>query len=348
MRGRLSSVTTLAARFLRWWGGELAGLIPAPLRDRLKPQSRLPLVDVDGDGAIVAVTRPGRAPDAPGATPLPPGSRCRLRLPADAVAGKLLVLPEAAAGNLAAVLRFQIEQETPFRADDVYADHVVVSRDAKAKRIVVDWRLAPRALVDRARAQAQALGLKVQSVGPGAEAGPGTHIDFLRGADNEPRQAARGRRLRPALAALLALLAVAAAALPLARKLEAAAALDSRLAEAEHAAVAARRLADELEQQRATAGFVVERRRARPTASALLRELTLLLPDDTWLHRLTLKGDEVSVAGLSPSSTALVALVDGHPWFHGVTYRAPTLQRRDRGLEEFDLVMRLTAEAGSP
>lgn len=345
MRGRLSSVTMLAARFLRWWGGELAGLIPARLRDRLKQQSRLPLVDVDENGAIVAVTRPGRAA---GAAPLPPGSRCRLRLPAGAVAGKLLVLPEAAGANLAAVLGFQIEQETPFRAGDVYADHVVVSRDAKAKRIVVDWRLAPRALVDRARTQAQALELNVQSVGPGDDAGPGTHIDFLRGAHNEPRQAARGRRLRPALAALLVLFAVAAAALPLARKLEAAAALDARLAEAEHAAVAARRLADELERQRATAGFVVERRHARPTASALLRELTLLLPDDTWLHRLTLQGDEVSLAGLSPSSTALVALLDGHPWFHEVTYRAPTLQRRDRGLEEFDLVLRLTAEAGSP
>ena len=346
MRGRFSSVTTLAARFLRWWGGELAGLIPGTLRGRLKPQSRLPLVDVDETGAVVAVMRPGGKAGA--VAPLPPGSRCRLRLPASAVAGKLLVLPEAATANLAAVLRFQIEQETPFRAADVYADHVVVSRDAKAKRIVVDWRFAPRALVDRATARARAEGLRVQSVGTVDEAGRGAFIDFLRGEDGGAQQPSRARRFRPVLAALLVLLAVTAVGLPLARKLEAAAGLDSRLAEAEPAAVAARRLADELEQRRETAGFVVEQRRLRPTASALLRELTLLLPDDSWLHRLTVKGDEVSIAGLSPSSTALVARVDGHPWFHKVTYRAPTLQRRDGGLEEFDLVLRLTPEAGTP
>jgi general secretion pathway protein L len=348
MRGRLSSAISLAARFLRWWGGELAGLIPVALRDRLRQQDRLPLVDVDEEGAIVAVVRPGRIADISDATVLPPGARCRLRLPASVVAGKRLALPEAAAADLAAVLRFQIEQETPFRAGDVYTDHVVVSRDTKAKRIVVDWHLAPRASVDRAVARAEALGLKVQSVGSADEAGWGARIDFLRAERSGTRQPARGRRLRPVLAAFMVLLFISALALPLVRKLEAVAGLDSRLAEVEPAAVAARRLADELEQRRTTAAFVVEQRRARPTASALLRELTLLLPDDTWLHRLTLKGDEVAIAGASPSSTALVALVDGHPWFREVTYRAPTLQRRDSGLEEFDLVLRLTADAGSP
>lgn len=346
MWGQLTLLRQLVAQFFRWWGGELLGLIPQQLRDRLKPRGRLTVVDVDAEGTVLAVMRPGRKVAEPLAKALPPGSRCRLRLPPAAVVGKTLVLPEAAAATLAAVLRFQIEQETPFRAGDVYADHAVVRRDARAKRIVVDWRLAPRALVDRAVAAAESLGLRVQSIGIADDAAGAWRFDFLRAQRDTGATASGGQRLlRQALVGLLALLTAALVAVPLVRKLEASDALESRVAEAAEAATAARSLAEELERLRARSGFVVGRRLERPTVSELLRELTILLPDDTWLHRLTVEGDEVSIAGLSPSSTALVARIDAHPWFQQVSYGAPTLQRRGSKLEAFDLTLRLSAEA---
>jgi hypothetical protein len=208
MWGRLTVFTAPAARFLRWWLAELSGLIPSALRDLLNNRSRLATIDIDAAGAVLA-----------GSHVPPPGTRCRLRIPASAVAGKLIALPESATDRLSAVLRFQVEQETPFRADDVVSDHLVVRRDRKAKRVIVDWRLVPKPVVERAVQRAGELGLRVRQVGIASD-DPAVHrFDFHRLERADTRQA--NRFVRPVLAATLGLLVLAAVATPLMQKLAA-------------------------------------------------------------------------------------------------------------------------------
>src|SRR3546814_6843518 len=112
---------------------------------------------------------------------------------------------------------------------------------------------------------------------------------------------------------VLAGLAIAAVAIPLVEKQAAVRDLNARLAEARRGAEEARELRQRLVTLRETEGFVTDRRLARPTMSFVLKDLTELLPDDSWLTRLTVKGPEISIAGLSPASSVLIGLIEAHP-----------------------------------
>jgi general secretion pathway protein L len=110
-------------RFLRWWGDELAALVPAALRRR----------------------------------------RARLVLPAERALIRELSLPLAAEENLREVLSFEMDRFTPFTADDVVFDVAILGRDAEQGRLNVLLVAARREVIDDlvAHAHGPAVGIAV-------------------------------------------------------------------------------------------------------------------------------------------------------------------------------------------
>lgn len=335
---------SLILEFLHWWGDELRGMIPARLLAALHGRRRYVELHLGEDGVVRVESENGNArPLSDEAANLSAGKRqsnCRIWLPPVSVLAKRLTLPAAAEGKLPEVLRFQIDQETPFQADDVLFDFRIHSRDRRTRRLVVDWRLVPRRLVDEARQAAVAYGLTTTSIGI---AGDANRYEFL-DAGAKPRRSGNFS-LRWASAAAFGCLVVAAVAMPLVRKQMVLVELDRDLAAARQVAERSAALRQQVVALRGTQGYVTDLRLARATISALLAETTAVVPDGAWLTRLTIKDREMTIAGMSPASSSLVGRIEAHPHFEQVAYRSPTMRQPDSGLEVFDLGFRLTGVA---
>ena len=352
----MAKLVSLFGRFLTWWCGELAGLAPAVLRDRLGSNRRQLVIDWDrrslrlmrfqgAQGETAGTIERGRRDeeaiphDIKGyiGTPDPARDELVLRLPAAQALRKRIVLPLAAEPDLRQALGFQIERHTPFAADDIRFDYSVAERDAKAERLSVDLVVVPRSVVDEGLADVRRWGLEPD------------RVDVASGSPEAPprynllgqRPGASGGRGRGAVNTGLAVLAVAllalAVTLPLQARRETAADLTARLAEARQRAAAVTSLTDRVRTLRQDKVFLSLKKRAKPPTVAILEDLSALIPDDTYLASLRVRAREVRVNGFSKSASALIALIENAALFEQPRFRAPVTQDPRSGRERFSL-----------
>jgi general secretion pathway protein L len=55
----------------------------------------------------------------------------------------------------------------------------------------------------------------------------------------------------------------------------------------------------------------------------LLKELTAILPDATWVEQLEISGNEIRVRGQSPTASALLGLMEASKLFQNATFLSP-------------------------
>ena len=355
----LSGSLGLGARgLLRWWGGALATWLPLRWRglfglahDRLLLSPRGGEVGL-GRQVMDASTELASLPmplDAAALESLLPSSLSGLPrwllLPAAQVLRRPLVLPVAAADRLRDVVGFEIDRQTPFTTAQVHYDVRVLGR--RGEHMDVELVALPRVALERALA------------GLGTVATTLAGVDVV-GADGEPvgvnllPLATRSRRDDPMRRWNLVLAACAVVALVAAgwqmlhnRRAAAAAleqAIDARMEDARRAAAQRQQLADLVEGQ----DFLDARRAARPTMIEVLDQVTRRLPDGSYLEKLSVQGDQVSMIGLSADASALVGQMEGAP-----ALRKPALSgalqadpgsRRDR----FNLTATLAGPVAAP
>jgi general secretion pathway protein L len=346
---QLRDLQASAARFWSWWTGELAAMVPAGLRRRLAPGRPLLAIDL-ADGGVTLHPGPADGRGEPlGRLPLhaDPASRrgaltallqdrrsagLGLAITMPGVLLRQIELPAAAAGDLDAVLRLDMDRQTPFRAEDVRFSHRLIGRQPASGTITVALAVAPKAACAGPEALAAELGLPLAYLGP--RGGPPWSDNLW-----SPPVARGRRRLLRGLAVLAAALALLALWLPLERDRRAAEAVAARVAEASalQARLAAERdqLAGLREAARAVAG-------AEAQALPLLADIAAALPLDAWLERLDWRDGQVELAGRARATTEIVARLAAQPRFGAVGYLAPVTRGED-GLERFSLTVELAA-----
>ncbi len=353
-----SSLRTGTGGFLSWWGAALASWLPPAVRELLGMDRGRILLLVEGDLLRVRLQRGGaildldnlpvlrdfeagtdplasvlglRLADLPRWLLLPAGSSLRRRLP----------LPAAAAERLRDVVGFEIERQTPFAADAVAYDARVLGRREGDGPIDAELVAVPRAALDP----------QLAALGPVAPLLAG--IDVA-GPDGVPLQInllppAQRRQIRdPWRTWNIALAAVAIVAVGLAlwqvlqNRRAAADAFDERIAResapARRAAAQRQELVNLIEGQ----AFLQRTRTAYPTAVEVMDELSRRLPDGTYLEKLAIEENRLTLIGLSNEAPALIGrLQDSKLWrspaLAGALQTDPTT-RKDR--------FTLTAEIG--
>lgn len=96
----------------------------------------------------------------------------------------------------------------------------------------------------------------------------------------------------------------------------------------------------ELERARQGSTLILQRKWEQPPILNMLRELTDLLPDDTWIQSLEFDRGEVALRGESGQATALIAILEQAPGIDGVSFRSPVTQIARTGRERFNLAFR--------
>ena len=348
------------AAFLSWWGNELYGMVPARWRNRLvAPRPQLWLLSNESD-LDLEVWRRGQRPerlDTFGAGEDPDLLRNRwqrhhgafqdgppevcLLLPSDLVLQSPVDLPLAVEANLAPAVSYQLDQLTPFRADQVWHDFRILSRETDSGRLKLDLRLVPKSRLDGLLDRLAAIGIRPHvvdsAVGSGAgEDGPESEGFNLLPAEQRRPYVNRRVRLNWLLgaAALLVLAVVMVQSLYL-RELgneKLRAEISALRVEAE----AVMELQRELEDSLAAANFLAEHRRTQPVVMHVLDEITRVLPNDLWLQQVQVRGNELTMSGMGNGSQRLIELVNGSSLFSETEIRGQVNIDPNTGQERFN------------
>ncbi|MCE5231944.1 MAG: PilN domain-containing protein [Mizugakiibacter sp.] len=351
-------------RFCAWWGGELAACLPARLRAWLARGPELRLLEVAGDTLSVAraddpaplaridLAQPPEAQRAAlreaCAGVAPPDLRLVLCLPAAQALLRRVTLPAATAQRLRQVLAFEMDRQTPFRADQVHYDQRVLDLAADGRTLTAEFALAPRAALDPLVARVEALGAGLDAVD--LRDADGARLGFnLLPADRRAVRPHPRRRLNFALAGvalLVLLLAMAQWVDNRGRALEKMRAqVEAMRGDAEQVA----RLRRTLDDGAAAAGFLAARKRAAPSMLELLSDLSQRLPATTWLERFSVDADgRIGLQGQAAQAAALIDLLKGSPVLSEPSFQGVIQPDPRTGKERFYLVAKLRqpAEAG--
>ncbi len=357
MRDWSIQLNVLLRGALRWWLGELAGLIPDGLRRQLAAlRSRLLLV-IDAQGNASLVYEAGARREWIGRLDLEDDDPAALRrlltdgrqrrgsrsasvvvsLPPTRVLRPLASLPLAAERNLDQVIGFEFDRLVPFKRDEVYLSYRVRGRDKAARTLQLELTVVPRADLQNILRQAQRLGLRVVGVEVSSASPAGPAVPIALDGRDRPAAYRRERIALAALAGLTSLLAVAAVLVPLLRAEATRGALAARLAVARRNADASLDLRKEIETEIRGQNFLIERKERIPTVTGILDTLTRLTPDNTWLTELLIGDGKVHLIGATTSATALLALIDRSPRFRNAAFQASITQDSRIDRERFDI-----------
>ncbi|MDP3979063.1 MAG: PilN domain-containing protein [Pseudomonas sp.] len=349
------SLIALAQRFWQWWSQELLGLVPERWRDRLRRRGKLLFIVLhEGQCSLGFGSFGQREPlvSAPlGAEgELPPAvvevllervgkaAKVVLLLPPRQVLRKVLSLPAATEAGLGNVLRFEMDRHTPFTGEQVYFGFRIVERDRRHQRLQVELQVVLRDYLDELLQRFDGLGVHpaLVTLDEGAGQGRSQSINLLPGGLLRSRGSRwRGnRRLQVAVVLGLVALAVFPLLQQQRRAERLAAELDAPKAAAERAAA----VRAELEQLEAGQRYLREQQALAGEVLGILKELTTLLPDSTWLSRFELSGERVRLEGESAEASALIGLFEQSKTLQNFSYASPITSNPRTQKDRFSLI----------
>ena len=337
----------------RWWRDGLLGWLPARVRGKLLGAVRRLIIQPDAEG--LNFFRQERA----ALEPLPRQSwetldRRTLRkqikaerpalivlqMPADRALTRTVTLPMAAAANLRQALGYDMDRLTPFSASQLYYDAQIVEYQTEQRRIRVELTALPRPEVDAALEALAALSVVPDAV---EVIGGRSGVNLLP-VEQRPRRGVWPRRLLRTLIVISLSLALAAAALPLWQYRTLVIGLQKQVDLLQRESGQVLTFREQLEKAVESSQFLTQKKQRQPPVIELLRELTAILPDNTWLERLQIRGETLQLIGQSASASALVSVVEASKWFGDAAFASPVTNDRRTGKERFVLGARIIME----
>lgn len=343
----------MVREFLIWWLHQLGDLLPNGLRPfGLTASDAVVIVPAspldDCNEVTVGLRHNGRETpfgrfrlDDDGSMELPPtaGRPVVLRLAAETVLGKTLLLPLAAERRLDQVLDFEMEQETPFSSEDVFWSHRIARRDRRSGRLWVRLLLVPRVKLARLLEALDKRGLRPSRAE--IAAGPDQHSLLpLDVGDRGFRDAPRWG-LRWAALACCGCLACAAATTPFVRQYMALAGIERDIATDRVAAAKAQSLRQEVDRLSLDAELIEAERNSGGRPLGTLAALTRELPADTYLTDFTQQLRKVTLTGRSAAASQLIAILAAGGKLHNPAFAAPVTHIAAEHSEVFTITAEL-------
>ena len=321
--------------FFTWWFGQLAELLPQGLRRSALTAADAIVIHPIGplgrgiDAVAVGLRRNGR--ETPlgrfglGASdlaelPRATGRPTVLRLAELDVLGKTVTLPQAAERELDQVLTFEMDRETPFKAEELYWNHRIEAADRKNGRLSVRLVLVPKTNLAPLLTALGQVGIQPRraEIADGPDAGAHLPLDSDNGRAHQPS----GRLMWPA-AVCCAALGLAALVIPYVRQEIALASIDREIGVGRTAAAEAESLRQEIDRLSGSADFVESERDKAGRPLATLAAATRVLPDDTYLTEMELRQRKVTFTGRSAAAARLIGPLAADGNFRNPGFAAP-------------------------
>ena len=342
-----------AGTFFRWWTEELRQAMPAVWQRKLQHALRRVTLELKGESLRLCVDenrslktlevlsfaqdaslQNQQIEDLLLNNELQEAPRFLL-LGLESILSRELKLPLATEPNLAQVLSFEMDRQTPFRAADVYFDWKVLERGGESGQIKLNLYVAPRAEVDQLVNSVTGRGF--QLAGVDIADGDRTLGLNLLPADRRVRSMNPKARLNFALGAASAVLLVLVMTQSLYLRNHQVAELEEAITEVQGEAREVMQIKQQIEDTSEAAGFLAMRRAESPLAIEVLADITRILPDNTYLDRLVITKLNVQMQGKSQNAQQLIELVNQSDLLDDASFRGSTRLDARSGLEIFEV-----------
>lgn len=253
-------------------------------------------------------------------------------------------LPAATEENLREVLGFEMERLTPFKASDVYFDGRVVARDAQARQIEVELRVAPCRVVDEALDIFPSQYMQVDRDRVEiSDKGDWAIVSFL------PPE--RAPRVSPAFNTFLLLVNIgllgAVVGIPLVEQHNALEEVRFSMRSARTSAAQANSVLAQVDALNAQIQQLLSAKSDRPATVEILEEVSARLPDSTWVYRFEIKGEDLQVSGSSDSAGALIEILEDSVLLSDARFVSPVTREPGTGRERFHISARIASSAAA-
>jgi general secretion pathway protein L len=350
--------------FLIWWGRQLISLVPATIVGKFSTNSDAMLIYPIGDftkGLVEAIaldyrrggdtSRKGRFPcDDNGLQRLSRKlleqdrkARLSLALPKGAIIDKTIVLPSAVEAELDQVLRYEMDVETPFSAEQVYWTWTIDGRDRVHGKISVTLAVIPRARLSGLLTLLRQHGVVPQAIAAPRSDGTLVTLPLTRG-ETMPE---RPLRVRPRMIwGACLFLALCVLGLPFFHQSLEYSDIEARIAADRPPAMEAQALFSRLDGTAGGGDVIMAERHRFADPLRVLAGLTEALPDDTFISDFQLKGHKLAIAGQSSDATRLIGILAANVLFRDPSFASPVtrLGSESGALEVFSLTAEVRGE----
>jgi len=94
-------------------------------------------------------------------------------------------------------------------------------------------------------------------------------------------------------------------------------------------------------------GFFATRRAELPTTIRLMDEITRVIPDDTWLVRLEVRGSKLRIQGESEGASSLLALLEASDLIENATFSSPVTKNPRTSNDRFAIEAGIRSPEGN-
>jgi len=350
--------------FVRWWLGELGGLMPKALVSTFGARRAcLILIVQDSDFVLLTETKnSGRfelgrlnktsvnqlvsnTTEHPEALSALTERRYRnwpliVELAQHLGMRKVVDLPLVNKDDLGQLLQFELDRLTPFKAEDVRLAWRVEHTDAAAKRMRVMLEIAPRTVIE------QAMGLinlyqrqicRIELSGGSSDHHP-LDLQIERKDREEPKD-----RLNVAFRLLAPLLLLIAAFIPIRQQHKVINNLESQIEATQEQAEEALKLRDQLTLMMNETSFLADAQQRYPAMTELLAELTRILPSHSHILQLNIDGSSIELFGLAGKASDLITALDRSPMMQAPKFNSAVTREAQSGKERFHILVELPA-----
>ncbi len=321
--------------FLAWWLGQLADFLPQGLRrsafdaadalvftpiGSLAQGAEAVSVDLRRSGKETSLGHFGIGTTGLAELPRAASRASVLRIGDSEILTKTVTLPLAAERELEQVLAFEMDRETPFKAEDLYWIHRVIAVDRPNGRLSVRLSLVPKSTLDPLLTKLEQAGIRPTRLE--ISDGPDQGLSLPLEGNGRHVAHASARLLWPA-AVCCAALALAAVVTPFVRQEIALSSLEREVAGGRSAAAEADNLHKEIDRLSGSAGFIDSEREKAGRPLVVLAAATRILPDDTYLTEMELRQRKLTLSGRSAGAARLIGALAADREFRNPGFSAP-------------------------
>ncbi len=342
-----------AGTFFRWWIEELRQAMPTAWQQKLQHALRRVTLELEGDSLKLSVDENRALRPLEVFTNVQDAALQKkqvesllienelqeaprfLLLELESVLSTRMKLPLAAESNLAQVLSFEMDRQTPFKASDVYFDWKILERGGESSQLRLEMFVAPREEVDKAVNALSSRGF--QLAGVDIADGDRTLGVNLLPVDRRVRRSNPKTRLNLALGALSVVLLALVMTQSLYLRAHQITELEKAIDGVQGEAREVMRIKKQIEESSEAAGFLANSRAETPLAIEILADITRILPDDTYLDRLVITNSSVQMQGKSQNAQRLIELVNSSALLDNAAFRGSTRLDARSGLEIFEV-----------
>lgn len=357
---RLRLVNGPAGQFFQWWGQELRNAMPARLRARMQYARRRLLMQlgngeielsVDDAGAVQSLDafsteqdlqlQQQRIRDLLLRHELAEVNRDLLLADHDVLRTEV-VMPLAAEANLRQALAYEMDRHTPFKAEQVFYTWRVMSRDREAGQLHFELFVTPRGPVEAGLERLNRLGLAPGGVDVCVDGEP-LGINLLPEALRHRivNQRARANWIVGAIAIVLMVFVMTQSLWLREHQIQA---IRDAISDVRAEAMAVQQIRKQINDASEAAGFLQSRKMQNGYKVEILAELSRILPQDTYLDRLSMNAKTTQMQGKSDNAQRLIELINASPYFENASFRGPTRLDTRSGKEIFDLSAKNTLQ----